>query len=344
MESDKRCPFRHIVVEVTQDCNNACLHCYNYWRHGRTSTSSGDDLSLEDILQLVRRVREDASIEQVALSGGEPMLRQDLPEIVSKLTDEGLGVVVITNGTMLSETQLKRFPEGTIFEVTLFSVDSTLHNHIAGGNVFDRILEGLVRVQKHKCSFALAYVLNRLNAHDTTRTIELGIALGAEAVLFNRINLNQNVMPDAEKLVPSASMLRQSLDDAENIVEKYGISIAVSVPIPPCIIDTSDYKHLHFGWCPRGGRDAYYTVGHTGLLRPCNHSSVILGDLKKQSFYDITSGQKAKEFWEPTPTECIECEHPLKDSCRGGCPAAAHECYGTCARMDPIVDLIKDNT
>lgn len=339
MGSKTACQIKRVVVEVTEDCNNACIHCYNYWRQKRTPVASEGELSRADILDLIRKVRRDAPLSQVALSGGEPMLREDLPDIVGDLADEGLSSVVITNGTLVSESSLRRFPEGSIFEITLFSADAKLHNRIAGRPVFHQIIEGMVCIQKHRCRSTLACVITKLNAHDVRRTIELGIALGVDAVLFNRINLSSHVLPMADKLVPSATMLRESLDKAEEAAIKYGVVIAVSVPIPPCVVDPTAYSHLHFGWCPRGNKDAYYTIGCTGLLRPCNHSSVILGDLRTQSFSDIVLGQKAKEFWAPVPRECLACEHPLKQLCRGGCPAAADECYNTRDRMDPIVDL-----
>ena len=339
MGSSKKCEITRVVVEVTEDCNNACVHCYNYWREKRAPLGALQELSRTCILDLIRKVKRDAPLSQVGLSGGEPTLREDLPDIVGDLADEGLSSVVITNGTLLFESYLRRFPEGSIFEITLFSADARLHNRIAGKPVFDQVVEGMVRIQKHRCRSALACVITKLNAHDVKRTIELGIALGVDAVLFNRINLSRCVLPMANKLVPSATMLRESLDAAEEAATKYEVLIAVSVPIPPCVVDPSAYPHLRFGWCPRGNKDSYYTLGSTGLLRPCNHSSVILGDLRTQSFHDIVLGQKSKEFWAPVPNECLACEHPLKDQCRGGCPAAADECYNTRDRMDPIVQF-----
>jgi pyrroloquinoline quinone biosynthesis protein E len=285
---------------------------------------------------MIQRVKRDAPLTQVALSGGEPLLRKDLPEIAGDFRDEGLTSVIITNGTLLTESILDRFPAGSVFEVTLFSHKAELHNHIAGRPVFNRVLESLVRIEKHKCKFVLACVINRLNTPHVRRTIELGIALGADAVLLNRINLSRHILPLAADLVPPASALREALQAADEAAARYGIMIAVSVPIPPCVIDPRPFPHLHFGWCPRGNNEAYYTIGCTGLLRPCNHSSVILGDLRKESFQKIVSGKKTREFWAPVPRECLACPHPWKDRCRGGCPAAADECYGTRERMDPI--------
>ena len=330
--------FEHVVVEVTQACHHRCLHCYNFWRGRRAPVKDPRTLTRAEILDLVRKIRRDTPLRQVGLSGGEPLLRPDLPEIATDLVAEGLSVVVITNGTLLTDGLLERFPRKTVFEFTLFSVDAQLHDRIAGRTgAFKKVIRGVESAGRHNFRLALACVINSLNAHDVLQTIELGIALKAEAALFNRINLSRSTLPVADQLVPSVEQLREALDAAEEAASRYGIGVAVSVPIPPCLIDISRYKHLHFGWCPRGGEGAYYTVSYNGLLRPCNHSSVILGDLRKEGFAEIVMRESTRAFWEPVAPECQNCSHPLRDSCRGGCPAASHECYGTTARIDPFV-------
>lgn len=270
------------------------------------------------------------------------MLRNDLSDIVCDLTDDGLSSVIITNGTLLTKSRLKRFPAGTVFEVTLFSAEARLHNHIAGRRVFDRILKGLVHLEQCGGRFVLVVVITRLNAHDLTRTIELGIALGAEAVMLNRINLSRHTLSIASQISPTVSMLRESLQAADEASAKYGIGTAISVPIPPCLVDPREYSNLNFGWCPRGNKESYYTIGWDGLLRPCNHSSVVLGDLRKQGFSEIVSRPETRKFWSPVADECQVCEHPLGHLCRGGCPAAADECFGSRDRMDPIVMFARE--
>jgi MoaA/NifB/PqqE/SkfB family radical SAM enzyme len=334
-----KCEIQQVVVEVTQACNNDCLHCYNYWYPSKTPEGGQPILTRAEILRLVKKVRRDAPLSAVALSGGEPFLRVELPEIVSDLTGAGLKVITITNGTLISEARLKRMPEGSNFEVTLFSANRETHDLLAGRRAFDQVLAGLTLLGRHKHNFVLACVLTKLNAQDVTQTIELGLALGAGAVMLNRVNLSRHVLARAEQLVPSVVALRDALDAADKAAAKYGITIALSVPVPPCVADPKDFPHLHFGWCPRGNRDAYYTIGCTGLVRPCNHSSVTLGDLRTRSFAEIVGSEKARSFWAPVPPECLECTHPLKASCCGGCPAAADECLGTRTRMDPFVTI-----
>ena len=330
--------FEQVVVEVTQACHHRCVHCYNFWRQHRAPVRDPETLSRREILALVRKIRRDTPLRQVGLSGGEPLLRPDLPEIAGDLSTEGLGIVVITNATLLTDELLGRFPPEVLFEFTLFSADAELHDRMAGRpGAFRRAIQGVQRAARHKFRLALACVITRLNFHDVFRTIELGIALHAEAVLFNRINLSKATLASARELVPSVEQLRQALNAAEEAAQRYGIAVAVSVPIPPCVLDLSPYKHLHFGWCPRGGRQAYYTVSYNGLLRPCNHSSAVLGDLQTEGFAEIVTRESTRAYWRPIPAECRQCPEPLRDSCRGGCPAASYECFGSANRVDPFV-------
>lgn len=332
----------YLVVEVTEACPHACVHCYNYWREDRSPVFSPETLRRKDILELVRKIRRDTPLRTVALSGGEPLLRPDVAGICMDLANDGLRVAVITSGALLTRERARQFPAGTTFEITLFGADAALHDRIVGrAGAFGRVLNGAASALEHGCSVVVSVVLNRLNAGHTRDALELGIALGADAFLLNRMNVSRLTLPHAAQLVPTVKQLKDALAAAESVAAEYEAGIAVSVPIPPCVIDPAPYSHLLFGWCPRGGPKAYYTVSHNGLLRPCNHSSFVLGDLRKQSFEEMVNSRKASTFWAPVPTECRACAHPLRDVCRGGCPAASDECYGTRRRVDPFVNVAR---
>lgn len=293
-----------------------------------------------EILQILSRIRAETELTNVALSGGEPLLRDDLPAIAGDIDGLGLSPLVITNAVRLTPKRLKQFPSNCLFEVTLFSSKRDIHDRIAGRKVFDRVLENLVLLKKNKFSFVVACIVNSMNAVDVGETIKLAVALGAEAILFNRINISRRIFPVAGDLVPSLRALQHSLAAADELASRYGITISISVPIPACVVSPKDFPNLHFGWCPRGGETSYYTIGCSGLLRPCNHSSMILGDMKKDSFREIVTRPQAIRFWQDLPEECVDCASPHKENCRGGCPAAADECYGTRSRRDPFVDLV----
>ncbi len=260
--------------------------------------------------------------------------------MVCDATDAGLSSVVITNAALLDTSIAKRFPEGTIFEFTLFSSRASVHDAMAGRRVFERVLEAAARLLRNGHRLAVVCVVTRRNLRDVGGAIDLAIAIGADAVLLNRVNLTKRTLAAAEDLVPAASELREAFDAAEDRAKRYGVAVSVSVPMPPCVLDPGLYEHLQFGFCPRGGPESYYTISWDGHLRPCNHSSRILGDLAHEGFGELVQGSRAKEFWWiAVPHECRGCVHPLKQMCLGGCPAAAMECTGRSGQLDPFVGL-----
>jgi AdoMet-dependent heme synthase len=332
--------IENLIIEVTQACNNSCLHCYNYWSHDRLPIRSDESLSRTEIDNIIRDIQLITPLKSVAISGGEPLLRKDLSGIANNLLNRGLKVIIITNGTLITRRRVQNFPELILFEITLFSSDAKIHDYIAQNpGAFNRVIEGVIAIKSHNSGLAIVCVMSRQNIQNLDKTIELALALGADGIALNRVNLSAHNIKFSQQLVPSKQELMDALNVAEETAGKYGIEIAISVPIPPCIADPQQYKHLRFGWCPRGGMNTYYTIGFNGLVRPCNHSSIILGDIRKQSFEEIFNSSKSQILWSSFPAECRLCSHPLRDFCRGGCPAASYECYGTSEKTDPFAAI-----
>ena len=335
-------PLKDLIIEVTQACNHACVHCYNYWYEHRHPVNAKDALTRKEILKLVQDIRLDFPIESIALSGGEPLLRKDITGIANDLLNMGLNITIITNGTLLTHDMLEKFPKHLTFEMTLFSIDAAVHDCIAQQpDAFKKVISNAIAVHCHGSGLVIAIVLSRQNLKDIDKTIELSLAIGADAILINRVNLTAHSMPLRSDLVPSAEELKAALNLVEETAGKYNIEIALAVPIPPCIIEPTNYKNIHFGWCPRGGNDCYYTIGYNGMVRPCNHSSIIMGDLRKKSFKEIIKSPKAKKLWTTFPIECEGCTNPLRNECYGGCPAASFESHGTYGHIDPFVHFAK---
>jgi radical SAM protein with 4Fe4S-binding SPASM domain len=175
---------------------------------------------------------------------------------------------------------------------------------------------------------------------DLHRTAELAIALGADGLMYNRINLGAVNIRLAHELLPTPEMIEENLATLVALQHQYGLVVAISVVIEPCVVDVSKYPTLHFGWCPQAGPDAYFTVDPTGNVRICNHSPTILGNIKHNAFGDIYYRHPyVAAFRETWPNECADCAPELKAKCGGGCKAAAEQCYGTLTRVDPFVTL-----
>lgn len=333
--------FRTFILELTQRCNNNCLYCYNPWQAPEHNYPVGE-LSTDEIKKIIVKLHDENPVKSIGLSGGEPFLRPDLGEIVSYIWERDIYPVIITNGTLLTEENVRATSDAASYEITLLSYKRNIHNYLTQREVFDSVIKGIANVTQNDGNFIAAFVATKLNCADLFRTMELAISLGAIGIMYNRINLSANNIRYVEQLLPTISMIKNNLEELEKISNMYEIPIASSVPIPPCLVDITKYKKIRFSWCPRGNEESYYTVDSSGNLKICNHSSVILGDLKTKKFSELIKHPYVSKFKKTVPIECINCDNELKNMCLGGCRAASEVCYGSLESVDPIVKLIKN--
>lgn len=328
------------VLEVTKRCNHRCLYCYVAGGTFPPEVGGAElgEMSAAEVKDVIAQLAEEVPLRTIAISGGEPLLREDLCEILAFIHERGIDSVLITNGTLLTRERVKATRVGGAYEVTLLSHRHEVHDRLANRiGAWEAAVDGMANVSAARGRLVAAFVATRLNAPDLSRTAELAIALGAEALMYNRLNLGAHNFRYADLLLPPPEMIRENLDVLEEIGERYGLPIAVSVVIEPCVVDIAKYRHVHFGWCPLGGEGAYYTIDPHGNVRICNHSSVVLGNLRQDRFLDLYHHPYVRRFRETWPRECADCAPDRKAICGGGCKAAAEQCFGTLDRVDPFV-------
>ncbi len=339
---------RYIVIELTKRCNNRCLYCYAVQGNDaqKYNGSRLEEMTTDEIKEVVIKLQKELPIETIGLSGGEPFLRKDLPEIVSFISGKGIDPIIITNGTLISQNVIEATVQSAhVYQVTLLSYKKEIHDHLVGrAGAWEAAINGMINVTRAGGDLVVVFVATRLNCHDLYKTAELAIVLGAKVLMYNRINLSAHNMHFVEELLPDAQMIQENLESLEKIGEKYGISSAASVVIEPCIVPMREYKHVQVGWCPLGGEESYFTIDPLGNIRICNHSPVILGNIKHDSIKEIFLNHPyVCSFRTTFPDECSSCNPELKKICRGGCKAASEQCYGTIKKVDPFVNLVKQN-
>jgi radical SAM protein with 4Fe4S-binding SPASM domain len=330
------------VLELTRGCNHRCLYCYAVWGAASPAPQGGQvEMSSGEIKEIITNLQQETALEHIALSGGEPLLRPDLPEILSFLRERDITPLIITNGTLLTEERVAATMVGGNYEITLLSYRREVHDHLAGRRgAWDAAVAGMANVRQAEGNLVSVFVATKFNYMDLFKTAELAIALGAKVLMFNRINLGAHNLHLADQLLPTPGMIAENLDMLEELGEKYGLHIVITVVIEPCVVDIRKYKNIHFSWCPLAGENSYFTIDPSGNVRICNHSPVVLGNLHRDRFRDIYYHHpyvwKFRETW---PRECSDCAPELKELCQGGCKAAAEQCYGTLDRVDPFVTL-----
>ena len=139
-------PLRDLRVSVTDRCNFRCRYCMPRERFGKEHNflPKSEILSYEEIQKFVLACKP-LGLRKVRITGGEPLLRKDLPKLVRYISDLGLEVALTTNGSFLKR-EAARLAESGLDRVTisLDAVDQELHSRITDSNVtVADILDGI---------------------------------------------------------------------------------------------------------------------------------------------------------------------------------------------------------
>ncbi|HEX3846723.1 MAG TPA: radical SAM protein, partial [Steroidobacteraceae bacterium] len=124
-----------VTLYVTDRCNSRCRSC-DYWRHGRT------DLSLEAVRRLLPSLQA-LGTRIVQLSGGEPLMSPEWPEIAATLRAAGLEVWLLTAGLALAKSACKVRQLIDSVTVSLDGADAATYAAIRGLDAFDKVCEGI---------------------------------------------------------------------------------------------------------------------------------------------------------------------------------------------------------
>lgn len=188
---------RHVDLLLTSECNLQCKMC-NVWKF---STKNSDlelvELSTEKIFNIIEEISA-LGTEYFCISGGEPLLRQDVFEIIEKAKNEGLHVNLITNGTIVTDELADRLVNSGLDEI-VFSLDSAIpgpHDSIRGvSGTFKKTVRGLKALKSSKLEkksltprVILNYAVSRITYQFIEEIIDLRNELGYDEILFLPLN------------------------------------------------------------------------------------------------------------------------------------------------------------
>jgi len=146
--------------------------------------SRGQGLGLQELDQLFAQMSRLGSF-RLGLTGGEPLLRKDLFDIIDLALAHGLSPCVSTNGTLLDETTARQFGRRGLLwlNVSLEGCSPDTNDAIRGRGSFDRVMDNL-RVLGRYARFSLAFTVMQTNLHEIRKCAELALKIGAESAVF----------------------------------------------------------------------------------------------------------------------------------------------------------------
>jgi PqqA peptide cyclase len=337
MMSDGARPYT-LVAELTYRCPLRCVYCSNPldW------AGHADALTTEDWLRVLREA-EELGVVQVNLTGGEPLLRDDLEALVEEAQRLELYTNLITSGIPLARERLERLKSLGLdnVQVSIQDVTAPASDRIAGLRSFERKLQVARWVKELGLPLTVNTVLHRDNLDSVGEVIALAESLDADRLELANTQYLGWALVNRQALLPT----REQLERAREIARAARRRLTGRMEV---LFVTPDYYAEFPKACMDGWGRRFLVVSPDGLVLPCHAAHTLPGlvfdNVKEHGLGEIWRGSPGftafrGESWMAEP--CRSCERRAVDF--GGCRCQAYHLTGNAAATDPVCTLSPDH-
>ena len=335
--------LRLIAWEVTRRCNLFCAHC-----RASADDYATNELSTEECLALVEQFVQ-VGKPILILSGGEPLLRNDIFRLARYAAELGLRVVMGTNGTLIDEDIATQLKDASILRVAV-SLDfptAELQDRFRGkAGAFDAAIAGITNAQKAGIEVQINSTITKLNTPYLSDLIALALEVGA--VAFHPFLL---VPTGRGKELTSVQLTAKERERTLNWF--YDKQVELKDKLPFKVTCAPQYQRIvsqrtrevenhsnsfdSLSTITRGclAGTGFCFVSYQGKVKGCGYLDVDAGDIKKESFGQIWANSplfRQLRDLSNVKGKCGVCTY--KAVC-GGCRARAYESTGDYLEAEP---------
>ncbi|MBN1593742.1 MAG: PqqD family peptide modification chaperone [Candidatus Coatesbacteria bacterium] len=329
---------KRVHLTITGHCNLRCAHC-----GAIGSLNKRDGLSTSDVKRIIDQLSERPETS-IAITGGEPLLRKDIVEIV-EYSCERTRTILSTNGTLITDDLARSLgPLPIIFQISLDGATAAIHDMIRGIGQYDRALNGIRLLQEHGAGSHVEVCRTVMGQPDEDfgALLELGQKLGLGGIRFLCLARLGRAESDYDILSPTFESYRRFYENYFQVLLNPNKEISIGGGIPGLYLDVPEGEM----WCHVG---EMLEVDPEGKIFPCsmlNHPEYELGDVREMSLQQAAGGEKFMELHRMLSNRIEEIEAcrncPFKNYCQGGCPGMALVDNGTFFAQDSICELRKE--
>jgi pyrroloquinoline quinone biosynthesis protein E len=323
-----------LLLELTYRCPLHCVYCYNPTDFANT----GAELATADWLRVLREARALGAV-QLGLSGGEPLVREDLEAIVAEAHALGFYTNLITSGIGLSAARMRALKAAGLDHIQLSFQDSTreLNDFLSSTRTFELKSRVAALIREHGYPMVLNVVLHRLNIDHVGEILEMAERMGAQYVELANTQYYGWAWLNRAQLLPSRAQLEHAEATTARFRERVGNRMQIYFVVP-------DYFETRPKACMGGLGSVFLAIAPDGTAMPC-HAARMLPGLELPNvrgsaigaiWYESAAFNRFRgEAWMKEP--CRSCPERTKDF--GGCRCQAYLLTGDADNADPVCEL-----
>jgi pyrroloquinoline quinone biosynthesis protein E len=323
-----------LIAELTHRCPLHCVYCSNPLElQARNSELSTENWS---------RVFQEAAalgVLQADFTGGEPLTRPDILDLIRAARTAGLYVNLITSGLPLDESRLEALVQAGLdhFQLSFQGAHEEIAQEISGTKSHPQKLRVLEWLKHHRIAVTLNFVIHRRNIDQLPEMLALAESSSASRVEFANVQYYGWAFANRDSLLPTREQLTHSIDFLKKAQEGLAGKIKVEYVVP-------DYYAKYPKPCMGGWARKLMLITPNGDALPCHAARVIPGlifeNVKNRNLREIwevsDAFQKFRgEAWMQEP--CKTCDRRAQDF--GGCRCQAFLLAADASATDPVCSL-----
>ena len=323
-----------LLAELTYRCPLQCPYCSNPVEIARYK----DELSTQEWLRVFEQARAMGST-QLGFSGGEPLVRKDLEQLIAGARKLGYYTNLITSAVGMDEARVKGFREAGLdhIQISFQASDKELNDFLGGSSSFEHKFEMARLVKRYEYPMVLNIVLHRRNLDKIREILDMAVALEADYVELANTQYYGWGYVNRAQLMPSRAQIEHAEQVAHEYQEKLRGKMKIYYVVP-------DYFEGRPKACMNGWGTIFLTIAPDGTALPCHAA----GQLPGLSFPNVRDHsiewiwKDSGDFnlfrgleWMKEP--CRSCPERFKDL--GGCRCQAYMLTADPRNTDPVCSL-----
>jgi len=337
----------HLQWHLTNQCNFRCRHCYQNDYKKETLSLAQAKTVFDDFLKIIEEKRSRAeklgreAQRKLSITGGEPLLYEHFDELMIYISErkKDFSLGLLTNGSLLNDAAIDKIFDKYRFDAVQVSLEGMEKNNdaIRGRGNFVKAVTALAKIAKKGRRAFISFTLHRRNYSDIPEIIKLGMKLGAPVGIKRLVTEGSGRELKEFFLSPQElAKIYRYLIDVNIRCREAGRSFFVNLGCEAGI--TAGLGYSENNWQP-----SFCSAMTTGVLTPlpsglvysCRRLPIAVGDLKKESLFDIYKRIEKGPSLElkKMNRRCRECE--FFDRCFGGARCVSYGYFGSCDLYSP---------
>src|SRR5580692_6165519 len=323
-----------LIAELTHRCPLHCVYCSNPLQLASTSA----ELSTADWISVLDQCGK-LGMLHAHFTGGEPLARPDLTELIAAARAAGLYTNLITSGIGLTDQRLQALVDAGLDHIQISFQDSRegAANWIAGAKAHAHKIELSRLIRQHKLAFTVNLVVHRQNIDHIEEMMAFIEQLEPERMEIAHTQYYGWALQNRAALLPTRAQLEKAVEAVAAAEKRLAGRIRIDSVVP-------DYYARFPKACMGGWGRRLMLINPAGKALPCHAAEVIPGlefeNVRQQTLEFIwkesSSFQRFRgEEWMPEP--CRSCDQRTEDF--GGCRCQALLLTGNAAATDPACSL-----